>query len=651
MISTIGNDAIEFHWGVKIPLRDGVYLNATVYTPKCRPAPCVLTMTPYVSDAFHDRGVYFAKKGLPFVIVDVRGRGNSDGIFCPRIQEAKDGYDVVEWLAHQAYCNGKVGMWGGSYAGYAQWATAKELPAHLATIAPAAAPYAGVDVPMRNNIFFTERMQWITLTSGHASQGKIFADHAFWAAIFREWHESGRPFRELDSLVGNLSSDFQECLSHPEPDAYWDAHNPTADQYARLQIPVLTITGCYDDDQTGSLEHYKQHVRYTSPAAREQHYLIIGPWDHAGTRTPIAEFGGLKFETASLVDLPKLHLEWYLWTMQDGPKPEFLQKRVAYYVMGAELWRYADSLEEATSRYEPCYLDSTGNANDVFNSGSMKIEHGHGKPDTYTYDPGDTTGLEVEAEARAARGSLVDQSLVLALRGKQLVYHSDPFEQDTEVTGFFKLSAWIAIDCPDTDIYVSVHEIGLDGGSIRLSTDAIRARYREGLRTPKLIYTRDPLLYKFERFMFVSRQITRGHRLRLVIAPMGRLVDTIFAEKNYNCGGVVSTESVEDARPVTVRLFHDAARPSALFVPLGRASVSSPSTSGESLLFSCVYAGELAPAPGAPLRFVHRRRGDHRLQARRSASARHRSSVATDTPIFSFLNASQITEVSRRQLL
>jgi len=97
--------------------------------------------------------MFFARRGMTFAIVDVRGRGNSDGIFRPMIQEATDGYDVVEWLARQSYCNGKVGMWGGSYAGYVQWATAKELPPHLATIVPVASPYAGTDFPMRNISF------------------------------------------------------------------------------------------------------------------------------------------------------------------------------------------------------------------------------------------------------------------------------------------------------------------------------------------------------------------------------------------------------------------------------------------------------------------------------------------------------------------
>jgi predicted acyl esterase len=244
---------------------------------------------------------------------------------------------------------------------------------------------------------------------------------------------------------------------------------------------------------------------------------------------------------------------------------------VAYYVMGKERWRYADTLEEVTARYETYFLDSTGNATDVFSSGSLGTTAGKGPPDTYTYDPRDVQGPEVDAEAHIDECSLVDQSVTLALRGKQLLYHSAPFDEDTELSGFFKLSAWISIDCPDTDLYASVHEIGLDGSAIRLSTDGLRARYREGLRSPTLIRTRASLRYDFERFTFVSRQIKRGHRLRLIIAPMGRLFDTTFAQKNYNGGGVVAEESLEYAMPVTVSLFHNDAQPTALYVPLGQA--------------------------------------------------------------------------------
>ena len=107
---------IDMQWAVKIPARDGVKLNATVFTPHGQKdaLPVIFTFTPYIGDSYTDRAVYFAKHGYVYALVDVRGRGNSGGEFEPFVNEGKDGYDVVEWLAKQPYCNGKVTMWGGS---------------------------------------------------------------------------------------------------------------------------------------------------------------------------------------------------------------------------------------------------------------------------------------------------------------------------------------------------------------------------------------------------------------------------------------------------------------------------------------------------------------------------------------------------------
>jgi putative CocE/NonD family hydrolase len=101
-------DPVQFQWGVKIPMRDGVKLNATLYRPLDQkdPVPCVFTLTPYISQSYHDRGMYFAGHGYVFATVDVSGRGNAEGEFTPLLQEAKYGHDVVEWLGMQPYCNG-----------------------------------------------------------------------------------------------------------------------------------------------------------------------------------------------------------------------------------------------------------------------------------------------------------------------------------------------------------------------------------------------------------------------------------------------------------------------------------------------------------------------------------------------------------------
>jgi predicted acyl esterase len=161
---------------------------------------------------------------------------------------------------------------------------------------------------------------------------------------------------------------------------------------------------------------------------------------------------------------------------------------------------------------------------------------------------------------------LTEQRLVQANRGKHLVYQTTPYPADTEVSGFFRLSAWIAIDQPDTDFQAAIFEVAPDGSSVELGRELVRARYRETARTPKLIDTKEPLRYDFKQLPFVSRQIKKGNFLRLVIGPN----NSIYNEKNYNSGGVVGSETVKDARPVNVVLHHSQEYPSILYVPLGQ---------------------------------------------------------------------------------
>jgi putative CocE/NonD family hydrolase len=563
-------------WHVKIPLRDGVRLNATLYLPPepSGPSPAIFTLTPYIGQRYHEEAMYFAARGYAFLTVDVRGRGDSEGGFHPYINEARDGHDVTEWIAAETWCNGKVTLWGGSYGGYVQWMTASERPPHLATLVPFASPYIGVDFPMRNNLPTPYLLQWLTLVSGRVAQDAIFwRNERFWGDRFRRMFESGAPFQTFDAMLGNPSRVFQEWVAHPTQDAYWDRFNPSADDYAALDLPVLTITGIYDGDQAGALMHYRQHLANAAPAARARHYLVIGPWDHGGTRMPKAEFAGLKVGPAGLLDMRELHLQWYAWTMQGGSRPAFLEKNVAYYVLGAERWRYADSLDTVTRSVRTLYMSSSGDASSVFASGALVYEPGRDGADEYVYDPRDLSIAAIEAEwtdPACLRPSfpvddLTDQRLVFAHEGRQLVYHSEAFEADTEITGFFRMIAWISIDQPDTDFRVTVYEIDASGRSLLLSTDSLRARYREGLRAEMLVRTSEPLRYEFASFSFVSRMVRKGSRLRLTLGP----INSIYSQKNHNSGKAVAGESMQDARPVRVRLWHGHAYPSALHVPFG----------------------------------------------------------------------------------
>lgn len=561
---------VAIEWGVRIPLRDGVRLHATIYRPRGEPGPfpVVFTLTPYIADTYHRFAMAMARDGYVFAAVDVRGRGNSEGEFEPFVNEARDGHDVVEWLAAQPWSTGRVGMWGGSYGGFDQWATLKELPPHLATIVPVAPAYLGIDFPMVGNIFPTYLPQWLTFTAGRAAQAQLFGDMAQWAGYARILRREGLPFRSLDSVAGNRSPIFQKWLDHPTPGPYWDATSPTPAQYARMSQPILTITGHYDGDQLGTLTHYRRFLQHATPAARERIYLVIGPWDHGGTRTPAREFNGLSFGPASLVDIHQLHREWYDWTLRGtAARPGFLAKRVAYYVAGAngDVWRYADSLEAIATERRTYYLASTGGASDVFGGGLLQpAPPDRSEPDTWVYDPLDPPASGDVTHPAAL--DFTDQSRVLGSRGTGVIYHTPPFAEETEIAGEVKLTVWLALDVPDTDFEATLYEIRPDGSSVQLATTLLRARYRESLREETLVPSGVALPYRFTDFNWFARRIARGSRLRLFLrSPNG-----LDLQQNFNSGGVVAGETRRDARTARVTVFHDRARPSALEVPVTR---------------------------------------------------------------------------------
>lgn len=556
---------VDMQWAAKIPMRDGVLLNATLFRPHDQkdPLPVIFTLTPYIGDSYLDRALYFSRHGYVYALVDVRGRGNSAGTFAPFENDAKDGYDLVEWFAKQPWSNGKVAMWGGSYAGFDQWATLKEFPPHLATIVPAAAAHAGVDFPFESNCTSLYLMQWLSFTSGVTGNARLFGEDSFWLSKWRELYRKHLPFKTLDTLVGNPSPMFQKWVQHAMPDAYFDSLAPTADDYKKIRIPILTITGSYDGDQAGAMTYYRRHMEYGTDDARARHYLIIGPWDHAGTRTPNRDVGGLKFGEASLVDLNKLHLDWYDWTMKAGSRPTFLAKRVMYYVMAEDNWKSADSLEAVSIQSLKLLLTSSGNANELFQAGTLSTGASSAAPaDHFIYDPLDTRPGETEPFSDPAY--LTSQRAALNLFGRGVVYHSDPVERETEISGYATLRVWLSMDVPDTDLAATVYEIRPDGSSVLLTQAQMRARYRHSLRKPEPVPANKPELYEFNNFTWFSRRLEKGSRIRLVF----ECPNSIQLEKNYNSGGDVASESGKDARTAHVTLLHDVEHPSSLELPI-----------------------------------------------------------------------------------
>ena len=214
--------------------------------------PVIFELTPYIGDSYHSGRRILRNTDMCLPLSMCEGAGILRGSSIRFIRNREDGHDIVEWLATQAWCNGKVTMWGGSYAGFDQWMTLKEAPPHLMTIVPAAAAHVGVDFPMYNNIFSSYVLQWLTFTSGVTGNGNLFGDSEFWRNKFGEMYFQHRAFKDLEQIVGNDTTVFQDWLKHPEVDQHLKQLELTAEQYRTIKVPILTITASYDADQPGA---------------------------------------------------------------------------------------------------------------------------------------------------------------------------------------------------------------------------------------------------------------------------------------------------------------------------------------------------------------------------------------------------------------
>ncbi len=109
-----------------------------------------------------------------------------------------------------------------------------------------------------------------------------YNDRARWNGLASRWFESGRPYREIDRVDGTPNPWLQRWLQHPGFDAYWQAMVPWGREFAKIHIPVLSITGYYDDGQISAIEYVKHHYRHNPQA---EHYMVIGPYDHFGAQS------------------------------------------------------------------------------------------------------------------------------------------------------------------------------------------------------------------------------------------------------------------------------------------------------------------------------------------------------------------------------
>lgn len=537
--------------GVQVAVRDGVRLHADLYRPKALPAPALLWMTPYGLEALRPIASRLAREGFAVATVDVRGGGASEGERDPWRADGRDGHDLVEWLAAQPWCTGKVGMLGHSYGGRAVWSTLKERPTHLGAAVPISPsfPFWGW-----RGMVGPDALQWLLLTGREPLGKKLATDPEAWAAKLREWAGSGRPLRDFDRVVGLPSPLFQRFLDHPVLDDFWTSVTPQPADFARLDLPILTIVGAYEGNQVGALWYYREHLRAAGGAAR--HRLLIGPWDHHGTLQPSAEAGGLPCGPASLLDLPALLAAFFRHALAGGPLPAELAHPLRYYVGGREAWATAESLAAVGQERRRFFLAAAARRLTLTTPGALLSTPRRGAVAAgWTYDPRDLRPFAaepVEPTDWAVRLDAPDD-----LGGLGVAYQSPPLARGLTLAGMPVVSLWLRLDVPDADLGVVLDVLEPSGQRVLLGEDWLRARFRSSLARPSLVTPGKPFLARFE-LPFIARDVPAGSRLRLVV----RSLHSLFLARNFNGGGEVAAESVRDARTAQVEVLGSEAHPS-----------------------------------------------------------------------------------------
>ncbi len=527
-----------------VPVRtpDGATVCALVVRPRGPPArrPSLLNFTIY-ADPVHlmAEARRTAAHGYAAVEGLTRGKGCSPDAPVPIEHDGADAAATIDWISRQEWSDGRVGMYGGSYEGFTQWAAAKHMPRALKALMPSVTFAPGVDFPMEGQVFLNYAYPWpLYTTRTKALDDATYGDTARWHRLNRGWYLSGRSYRELPRIDGAPNPGFGRWLDHPSYDAYWRGAVPYREEFARIGIPVLTTTGYYDSGQIGALYYFTEHHRY---APRAEHYLVIGPYDHVrGQRGTISPLGtkmrvlrGYELDSVAHLDIGHLRYEWFDYVFKGSPRPALLRDKVNYEVMGANVWRHASSLAgmpAATLRFH------------------LSAERARSRADliTQTVDLADRS----DVDSASPGGRMIDQALddwPIVTRAPNIAhaisYFGPPLARPTEVSGLFSGRLDFIANKADFDFSVTLFELMYGGEYVQLSYYWARASYVHDRTVRRLLVPGARRQLTFRSGRVTSRRLGAGSRLVVVLGILKQPGEQI----NYGTGKDVSDETIADA--------------------------------------------------------------------------------------------------------
>lgn len=526
---------------VRIDVPDGTQVVALLVRPRQAKAalPTLLNFSIYANrEGKLDDLRYSAARGYAGVAGFSRGKLGSPDPVVPYEREGSAAVAVIDWISRQPWSDGRVGMYGGSYEGYTQWAAAKIGHPALRAIMPSVPVAPGVDLPMEGGIFQSFVYRWIPyVTNNDTLDDAANNDGDRWQALDREAYRSGRAYRDLPAIDGRANPVFERWLQHPTYDAYWQAMTPQAAEFARIDIPVLTTTGYYDGCLLSAVHYFQQHTRHNP---RADHTLVVGPYDHlSGQFRSGPELLGYTLDPSAAMDMRALRYAWYDHLFKGAERPALLEDRVNFQVMGADAWRHAPS------------LDAMAPERRRFHFGGAVGQGRYGlvaeRDRTRAAIP-----LRVDlADRRDADHAFSPLILTPELQDADaVVLVSEPMATATEFSGLFTAHLDFSTNKRDFDLSLGLYEQLADGRYLQLSHVMARASQLQDPSRRQLLTPGKRYRWDVPARRLAGRQLAPGSRLVVVLG----VVKFAGAQVNLGSGKPVADETLADAgEPLEIR--------------------------------------------------------------------------------------------------
>jgi len=532
---------------VLITSNEGIELTATIVRKKgnTKPSPTAFQFTIYADESRHIKtAIHAAAHGYVGVVANSRGKRLSTNKITPWEYEGKDATTVIDWIARQPWSDGQVAMYGGSYNGFTQWAAAKHMHPALKTIVPYAAASPITGLPIENNIFLTANYEWnFYATNNKTIDNSAYADWEKSNRLVDTLFKSGRALQDIDKIDGKANPWFQKMLKHPSYDEFYQAMLPYQNDYAKINIPVLSVTGYFDGGQISAIDFLTKHYQYNKNA---NHSLLIGPYGHLTAQgIPRSHHNNYKLDDVALKkDTEEITFAWFDHVLYGKAKPELVKDKVNYQLMGSNTWQHASSYQALNEQSRSYYLSSNTDVEGRY--ALLNTQEATLNNIEQTVDMTDRT-----VEHNAQQWTVIQDELN---EPNGLVFVTEPMVQTQQLAGAITGEFSIAVNKKDVDIGYNFYELMADGKVFHLSHYQSRASYAKDMSYRQLLTPNQKTTLPIVNGRMTAKLINKGSRLVIVL----NVNKNASTQVNMGSGKDVSTETFADAgEPLTIKWFND----------------------------------------------------------------------------------------------